>query len=217
MGGKVEQMITDSIKALTERDSKLALKVIARDHEVNYYEVMIDESCLELLAKRRPVGRDLRYITLALKIVTDLERIGDKCANIAKRVCKLNDEPPLDTKADIPRLANSVSIMLKEALDSYVRLDAELAKKVCANDRNVNKIYDFIQQDFLDFMLEDSKAIKRLLKLQYVAKSLERVADHATNIAEMVIFIVKGKDIRHIKAPHQNCLQVPVVTTGLPF
>lgn len=202
MGGNVEQMISDSIKALINRESDLARKVIAKDHEVNYLEVMIDEFCLEMLAMRQPVGRDLRYITLALKIVTDLERIGDKCANIAKRACKLNKEPPLNVNADIPRLAENASIMLKEALDSYVKQDADLASKVCADDRYVDEIYNLIQKELLNVMLEDSKAIERVLLLQYVAKSLERIADHATNIAEMVIFMVKGKDIRHLKAPN---------------
>jgi len=201
MGGKVELMISDSIKAFTCRKSDLAQKVISMDHEVNYLEVMIDEHCLELLAMRQPVGKDLRYITLALKIVTDLERIGDKCANIAKRACKLNGEPPLDINVDIPGLAHYASGMLNEALDSYVRLDADLAVKVCANDSSVNKINNHIQEVLLNTMLEDSNAIKRLLSIQYIAKSLERIADHATNIAEMVIFMVKGKDIRHLKVP----------------
>jgi phosphate transport system protein len=167
------------------------------DHEVNHLEVTIDEKCLELLALRQPTARDLRFITLALKIVTDLERIGDKCANIAKRSSELNNEPPLKPYIDIPRMAHWTEIMVKEALDAFVRSDADLAIKVCKDDSFVDEINDQIQRELLTFMIEDPNAITRSMKLNYVAKSLERIADHATNIAEMVIFMVKGKDIRH--------------------
>ena len=197
MGGLVEKMITDAIKALVDRDTELAEKIIAMDHEVNGHEVAIDEKCLELLALRQPAGRDLRFITLALKIVTDLERIGDKCANMAKRARQLNQEPPLKPYVDIPRMAHWVEQMIKEALDAFVRGDADLAAKVCKDDQMVDDLNQQVQRELYTYMLEDPATISRAMRLIYISKSLERIADHATNIAEMVIFMVKGKDIRH--------------------
>jgi phosphate transport system protein len=197
MGGKVELMINDSLKALVERDSALADQVIAYDHEINRLEMEIDERCLEVLALRQPAARDLRFITLALKIVTDLERIGDQCRNIGKRVKELNDEPQLKPYIDLPRMAHWSGIMVKEALDAFVRGDAELALKVCRDDAVVDELNEQIQRELLTFMIEDASTITRALKITFVSKCLERIADHATNVAEMVIFMVKGKDIRH--------------------
>ena len=197
MGGKVELMIADSVKSLVERDTPLAERTIAMDHEVNTAEVSIDEHCLELLALRQPVGRDLRFITIALKIVTDLERMGDQCANIAKRARELNEEPPLKPYIDIPRMAHWTAVMVKEALDAFVLGDADQAVKVCRNDSFVDDLNIQIQRELLTYMIEDPTTISRAMKLNYISKSLERIADHATNIAEMVIFMVKGKDIRH--------------------
>lgn len=197
MGGKVELMINDALKSLVERDSSLADRVIAYDHEINRLEMLIDERCLEVLALRQPAARDLRFITLALKIVTDLERIGDQCRNIGKRVKELNEEPPLKPYIDLPRMATWAGVMVKEALDAFVRGDAELAIKVCRDDDFVDKLNEQIQRELLTFMIEDSATISRSLKIIYVSKCLERIADHATNVAEMVIFMVKGKDIRH--------------------
>ena len=197
MGGKVELMIANSVKALVDRDTPLAERTIALDHEINAAEVSIDERCLELLALRQPAARDLRFITIALKIVTDLERMGDQCANIAKRACELDEEPPLKPYIDIPRMAHWTEVMVKEALDAFVRGDSDLAVKVCKDDRLVDDINIQIQRELLTFMIEDPTTISRAMKLNYISKSLERIADHATNIAEMVIFMVKGKDIRH--------------------
>lgn len=197
MGGLVEAMIADAIKALVERDSPLAERVIAQDHQVNGHEVAIDEKCLELLARRQPAARDLRFITLALKIVTDLERIGDQCANLAKRVREINTEPPLKPYIDIPRMAHWAAVMVQESLDAFVRGDDELAIKVCQDDQLVDDLNQQIQRELYTYMLEDPTTISRAMKLTYVSKSIERIADHATNIAEMVIFMVKGKDIRH--------------------
>lgn len=197
MGGLVEVMIADAIKALVERDTPLAEKVIALDHQVNGHEVAIDEKCLELLARRQPAARDLRFITLALKIVTDLERIGDQCANLGKRVREINVEPPLKPYIDIPRMAHWAAVMVKESLDAFVRGDDELAIKVCKDDQMVDDLNQQIQRELYTYMLEDPSTISRAMKLTYISKSIERIADHATNIAEMVIFMVKGKDIRH--------------------
>ena len=197
MGGKVELMITNAMKALVERDSDLADRTIAFDHEINHLEVEIDEKCLQVLATRQPTGRDLRFLTLALKIVTDLERIGDQCAAIARRAVELNREPQLKPYIDLPRMAHWTGVMVKEALDAFVRGDDELALKVCKDDQFVDDLNEQIQRELLTFMMEDPETISRAIKINYISKCLERIADHATNVAEMVIFMVKGKDIRH--------------------
>ncbi|WP_282002706.1 phosphate signaling complex protein PhoU [Geotalea uraniireducens] len=201
MGGKVEEMIGAAIKALVERDSDLARKTIAMDHEINHLEMEIDENCLQVLALRQPAARDLRFITLALKIVTDLERIGDQCTSVAKRVVELNEEPPLKPYIDLPRMAKAAGTMVKEALDAFVRGDEALALKVCRDDNIVDHLNEQIQRELLTFMLEDPGTISRALRLNYISKYLERIADHATNVAEMVIFMLKGKDIRHMAPP----------------
>ncbi|MCK7497855.1 MAG: phosphate signaling complex protein PhoU [Comamonadaceae bacterium] len=193
-------MIANAMKSLVERDSALAEETIAFDHHINHMEVMIDEKCLQVLALRQPAARDLRFLTLALKIVTDLERIGDQCRNIAKRAKELNEEPPLKPYIDLPRMAVAAATMVREALDAFVNGDAELALKVCKDDAFVDGLNDQIQRELLAFMMTDPTTISRAIKVNYVAKCLERVADHATNVAEMVIFMVKGKDIRHTVA-----------------
>jgi len=198
MGGKVEVMINDSLKALVERDSDLAERVIASDHQINRLEMEIDERCLEVLARRQPAARDLRFITLALKIVTDLERIGDQCRNIGKRTLELNEEPPLKPYIDLPRMAQWSGVMVKEALDAFVRGDDQLAYKVCRDDQFVDDLNDQIQRELLTFMIADPSSISRAMKINHISKCLERIADHATNVAEMVIFMIKGKDIRHM-------------------
>ncbi len=199
MGGKVEIMISHCIQALVDRDSDLAEKTIPSDHEINHLEVLIDEKCLEVLALRQPAARDLRFITLALKIVTDIERIGDQCVSISKRVIELNSETPLKPYIDLPRLAEAARTMVRECLDAFVRGDELLARQVCENDQFVDDLNVQIQRELLTFMMEDSATISRALKLNYISKCLERIADHATNVAEMVIFMIKGKDIRHTK------------------
>jgi phosphate transport system protein len=197
MGGKVEVMIANAMKSLVERDTELAERTIAFDHEINLLEVEIDEKCLQVLATRQPAGRDLRFITLALKIVTDLERIGDQCAAIARRARELNQYPPMKPYIDLPRMAHWTGVMVKEALDAFVRGDAELALKVCKDDQFVDDLNEQIQRVLLTFMMEDPETISRAIKINYISKCLERIADHATNVAEMVIFMIKGKDIRH--------------------
>jgi len=200
MGGRVEHMINSSLKALIDRDSALADQVIVFDHEINKMEMEIDEKCLEVLARRQPAARDLRFITLALKIVTDLERIGDQCRNFCRRAKELNEEPPLKPFIDIPRMAHWAAVMVKEALDAFVQGDVELALKVCRDDAFVDDLNEQIQRELLTFMIEDVSTITRSININYISKCIERIADHATNIAEMVIFMVKGKDIRHTVA-----------------
>ena len=197
MGAKVEEIIGGSIKSLIERDSPLATRMIAFDRKINQMEIDIDELCLMVLARRQPVASDLRFITMALKLVTDLERIGDLGVNICERVVELNEEPQLKPYVDLPRMAEEVQAMLREALDAFVAGDPERAQAVIERDHNVDAFYSQIFRELLTYMMEDTRNVYRATRLQSIAKYLERIGDHATNLAEMVVFMVKGKDIRH--------------------
>ncbi|MGE5306594.1 MAG: phosphate signaling complex protein PhoU [Alphaproteobacteria bacterium] len=199
MGGLVEDQIQKAVNALVDRDSGLAQIIIERDHEVNRLDVEIDETCIRLLALHQPAGRDLRFITTGLKITTDLERIGDMAVNICERALELNQEPQLKPYIDIPRMAGTAQRMIRESLDAFVREDTELALKVCKDDDEVDQLNVQIFRETLTFMIENPQTISRATKISSVSKYLERIADHATNIAEMVIFMVRGKSIRHVK------------------
>ena len=199
MGGLVEDQIQKAVKSLVDRDSDLCNIIIERDHEVNRLDVNIDEQCIKLLALHQPAGRDLRFITTGLKITTDLERIGDMAVNICERALELNQEPQLKPYIDIPRMARISQRMIHESLDAFVREDTELALKVCKDDDDVDQLNAQIFRETLTFMLENVQTISRATKISSISKYLERIADHATNIAEMVIFMVKGKSIRHMK------------------
>jgi len=199
LGGLVEEGIANSIKALVERDTQLAERTIENDHVVNGLEVEIDELCLKVLALRQPAASDLRLITTAVKIITDLERIGDMAVNVCERVLELNEEAPLKPYIDIPRMAEAAQRMLKESLDAFVNGDTDLATKVLVEDDFVDDLNRQIFRELLTFMMEDPNTISRAMKILFISKYLERIADHATNIAEMVVFMVKGKVIRHIK------------------
>jgi phosphate transport system protein len=199
MGGLVEDQIQKSIKSLVDRDSKLAAVIIERDHEVNRLDVAIDELCIRLLALHQPAGRDLRFITTGLKITTDLERIGDMAVNICERALELNQEPQLKPYIDIPRMAQIAQRMIQQSLDAFVREDTDLALRVCKDDSEVDQLNAQIFREILTFMIENVQTISRGTKISSVSKYLERIADHATNIAEMVVFMVKGKSIRHMK------------------
>jgi phosphate transport system protein len=198
MGGFVEKQVADSMKSLVERDAEFARLVIERDKTVNRMDVQIDDICLRLLALHQPAARDLRLITTALKITTDLERSGDMAENIAERAIELSREPLLKPLIDLPRMAAIAQGMLRQALDAFVREDAELALQVCHQDDAVDALTDQLLRELLTFMMEDPHTISRALRLIFVSKYLERLADHATNIGEMVIFMVKGKSIRHM-------------------
>jgi phosphate transport system protein len=197
MGAHVEQMIASSIRALTERNSELAKEVIDGDRRVDRLEVDADRLCLTILARRQPVAGDLRFLTTALKIVTDLERIGDLGVNIGERVLELNAEPPLKPYVDLPKMGEAVQGMIREALDAFVDGDVERAKAVIARDETVDAYYGQIFRELLTYMMEDPRNIFRATRIQSVAKYLERVGDHACNLAEMVVFMVRGQDIRH--------------------
>jgi len=198
IGALVETQLDRSIKSLVERDTLLAKVVINADHEVNTLEVEIDEECIRLLALRQPEAGDLRFVTTAMKIVTDLERMGDLAVDISERALELNEEPILKPYIDIPRMARAASEMLREALDAFVNKDAELAWKVLDKDDFVDDLNKQIFRELLTYMIEDPHTISRAIRISYISKYLERVADHATNIAEMVVYLVEGKMIRHL-------------------
>ena len=200
MGGLVEDQIRRVMRALLERDDVLAQEVIDRDQQVNAYDVEVDETCVSLLALHQPAAGDLRFITTAMKIVTDLERIGDQAVNIAQRVLELNREPQLKPYIDLPRMAEKAQHMVKESLDAFVARDTELARKVCAEDADVDALKEQIFRELLTFMMEDPKTIPRAIRLILISRFMERVADHATNIAEMVIYLVDAKMVRHTLA-----------------
>jgi phosphate transport system protein len=198
MGARVEEMIAQSARALVERNSDLAHRTIESDHQINRIEVDTDDLCLRILAKRQPVASDLRFITIAMKMVTDLERIGDLGVNICERVIELNTEPPLKPYVDLPKMAEIVQEMVREALDAFVNRDADHAQRVIARDATLDAYYAQIFRELLTYMMEDGRNIFRATRVQSIAKYLERMGDHATNLAEMVVFMVKGKDIRHL-------------------
>jgi phosphate transport system protein len=200
MGGLVEDQIRRVMTALLERDSGLAQEVIDRDRQVNAYDVEVDEKCVELLALHQPAAGDLRFITTAMKIVTDLERIGDQAVNIGQRVLELNAEPQLKPYIDLPRMAERAQRMVKESLDAFVARDTELARRVCAADEEVDALKEQIFRELLTFMMSDARTIPRSIRLILISRFLERVADHATNIAEMVIYMVDSKMVRHTLA-----------------
>ena len=203
-GGLVEKAINSAIKALLERNSELAEKVIEDDPIINALEVEIDEFCLKLLALRQPAARDLRFITTAIKINYDLERIGDMAVNICERVQELNQEPILKPYIDLPMMAETVQTMLKESLEAFVREDVSMARKVMKDDRMVDQLLDQIFRELQTNMMQDMKTISRATRVLFISKYLERMADHAVNVAELVVFLVEGKIIRHIKDPQEQ-------------
>jgi phosphate transport system protein len=201
MGKTVEKRIGEAVRALIERDAHLANAVIDGDREIDQMEMRIDDHCVQILARRQPVASDLRTVATGLKLVTDLERIGDLAVHIAERAIELIDEPPLKPYVDLPNMAETAQAMVREALEAFVTADAERAERILAQDDVVDAYYWQIFRELLTYMLEDPRNISRAMRLQSIAKHLERVGDHATNLAEMVVFMVKGKDIRHSHPP----------------
>ncbi len=197
MGGRIEAAIAGSVRALVERDPELASKVIAQDRDVNRAEVEIDDMCRRLLALRQPAASDLRFITTALKIVTDLERMGDLAVNVAERAVDLAQSPPLPPFHDLTALAELSGAALEKALDAFVEKNVEKAEKVIEGDDLLDAIYHRLFNDLLAYMMEDSRVVRRATSLMFAAKQLERFGDHATNVAEMVVYMVRGTDVRH--------------------
>lgn len=197
LGGKVETEVATAMRALSERDSKLAEAVISADREVNRLEVEIDEACRRLLVLRQPAASDLRFITTALKIVVDLERIGDLAVNVAERAIDLNQGPPLRPVHDLNKLAELCQRQVRAALDAFVDGNVAKAEAVIKDDDLIDSVYHNLFNELLALMMEDPRNIRRANSLLFIAKHLERLGDHATNVAEMVIYMVRGTDVRH--------------------
>jgi phosphate transport system protein len=197
MATLVEETIRDAISALMNRDSEMIKRTMEKEDKINAMENAIDEMCLKLLALRQPLATDLRFITSAMKIVTDLERMGDQAVNIAERAASLNQEPQLKPYIDIPRMAEIVQTMVKDVLDAFVNGDSKLARSVCERDDLVDGLNDQVHRELLTYMMSDPKTTPRAVHLMIVSRCLERIADHATNIAEDVIFVVDALVIKH--------------------
>jgi len=204
MGGRIEEVIRDAMASLIQRDTNLAKDCIQRDHEINRLELEIDELCFKMLALRQPTASDLRFITFGLKVVTDLERVGDLGVNIAERALELNEEPPLKPYIDLPKMAVEVQKMLKNSLDAFVNEDVALAQGVLESDDRIDEFNKVIFEELVEYMGRDKSNIKRACRLVFIARYLERIADHTTNVAEMVIFMVQGKDVRHLHSLTQQ-------------
>ncbi len=197
MASLAEESIAKAVKSLVERDSAIAQDVIESDEAMNMRDIEIDELCLRLLALQQPIAKDLRFISSAMKINNNLERIGDLSVNIAKRSLDLLKEPSLKPLIDIPRMAGLAQKMVKDSLDAFVNRDADRARNVCLRDDEVDQLNHQIFRELLTYMLQDPKTITRSVDLILIGRHLERIADHATNIAEEVVYMVKGKNIKH--------------------
>ncbi|MDD3838955.1 MAG: phosphate signaling complex protein PhoU [Clostridia bacterium] len=193
MGAAVENRIQEAIKALIKKDINLAQQILQQDEQINKMEVYIQDRCVKLIATQQPLAGDLRMITTALKIITDLERVGDHAVDISQIVFKLADEQYIKPLLDIPRMSQLCIEMLSRSLDAYVKNDIELSKKVCLLDDEIDGLYEQILRELLIIMMQDAKTITQATYFLLIAKYLERVADHATNIAEWVIYNVTGK------------------------
>ncbi len=197
MAGLAEESIGKAIKALTVRQVELARAVIEEDEAINRMEVEIEEVCLSLIARYQPEAKDLRFIAMVFKIVNDLERVGDQAVNISERTLDLLKEPPVKPLIDIPKMAQIAQQMLKDSLDAFVNNDADLARSVCRRDDQVDNLNNDVRNELLVYMARDAQTINRAVDLILVGRHLERVADHATNIAEDVYYLVRGTTIKH--------------------
>ena len=204
MGGLVESAISNSVLALSERSEAHALQVLTREARINQMEIEIDDFAVSLLALQQPMARDLRFLTVAIKINSDLERMGDLAVNIVQRALSLMRQPLVKPLIDIPQLARLAESMVHKSLDAFVRRDAELAREVLLSDDAVDDLRDAIYDELVNFMERDPSTVSRSLDLIFIARNLERIADHATNIAEDVVFLVQGVDVRHHAETQQS-------------
>jgi phosphate transport system protein len=197
MGGQVESAIHRSVRALVDRDAEQARQVMRDEARINHMEIEVDNLTTRLMALRQPMAKDLRFLTAAMKINTDLERMGDLAVNIAQRALSLIAQPPVKPLIDIPKMAQLVESMLLRSLDAFVKADAEIATTVLLGDDEVDALRDSVYQELVAYMQRDPGVVPAAVDLIFVARNLERIADHATNIAEDVVFLVKGIDVRH--------------------
>jgi phosphate transport system protein len=197
MATLVEEAINNAVQSLVKRNLELAQKAFEAEGRINTMDIAINTECLNLLALRQPMAADLRFITSALKIITDLERMGDQAVNIAERALSLNQEPQLKPYIDIPKMAEIAQSMVKDVLDAFVSRDSKLARSVCERDDLVDGLNDQVVRELLTYMMSDPRTITRAVHLMIVSRCLERIADHATNIAEDVIFMVDALVIKH--------------------
>jgi phosphate transport system protein len=199
MGGLVEQQIVGALEALTNGNVALAREVMGNDHMVNALEVAIDEDCSTVIARRQPAAKDLRMIMTVVKTITDLERIGDEAAKIARMTLSLysSDRPTVPRAAEIQHVADIALGMLRNALDAFARLDLAVAAKVVRQDEQVDSEFKSIMRQLITFMMEDPRTISHALDIMFIAKSIERIGDHSKNMSEYVVYLVKGKDVRH--------------------
>jgi phosphate transport system protein len=202
MGSKVEQQIELAVRALTEDDNQLADETIREDHAVNALEVAADEKAVSLLARRTPAARDLRFVMTAIKTITDLERMGDEAEKIARMAKQLSGRPPLKRYLAIPTMCDTVRNQTRQALDCLASMDAERSRQVHAEDAKVDEMFEGIFRELLTYMMEDPRNISSTIDILFVAKALERIGDHSKNIAEYVIYLVHGKDVRHTDVNH---------------
>jgi phosphate transport system protein len=214
MAALVEEAISNSVQSLVKRDTSLAQKTLDGEDRINRMENEIEDMCLKLLALRQPMAVDLRFITSAMKITTDLERMGDQAVNIAERAVSLNQEPQLKPYIDIPRMAEIVQSMVRDVLDSFVKRDSNLARSVCARDDLVDGLNQQVFRELLTFMISEPTTIQRAVHLMIVCRCLERIADHATNIAEDVIFVVDARVIKHHAEEKEGTVKLTTPACG---
>jgi phosphate transport system protein len=197
MGETAIEQVRRALKALVESDAGLADQVIAADDELDQLEVKMDDEAVRFMNLRSPIASDLRLVIVGMKASHDLERVGDEASSIAKRAVRLSAEPPLKPYIDIPRMTNMALEMLRDALDCFLNGDVEKAVAVCHRDAEVDLLNKQLYRELSSFMVENPATISRALELMFISKSIERIADHATNIAEEMIFLAKGQDVRH--------------------
>jgi len=198
MGGLVEEQIRNAILSLTENDTQLAEKVVENDFKVNAAEVAIDEECSHIIARRQPTASDLRLVVAVIKTITDLERIGDQAERIARMAIRLSEmERPKNQYSELKNIGEHVASMVHDTLDAFARMDVEAAVKIAREDLKVDAEYDGIMRQTLTFMMEDPRSITRMLDVMWTARAIERIGDHSKNICEYIVYLVKGKDVRH--------------------